>query len=93
MADDDIRVRAHRWNIERTDTGIRVCEGLHPNSEGCDWEYFDRALSATPSTGDAERYAKICDAIVAERDSHGFRSDAAAECAAAIRDSATKGSS
>lgn len=31
---------AHRWNIEFTEGGLRVCRGAHDKSGGCDWEYY-----------------------------------------------------
>jgi hypothetical protein len=34
---------SHRWNIETTGDGIRICEGLHERSEPCEWtEYVPR---------------------------------------------------
>lgn len=32
----------HRWNIEETDTGIRLCRGEHERGEDCQWEEFVR---------------------------------------------------
>lgn len=35
-------VDSHRWNIEETDRGIRLCRGNHERSDGCEWEEFVR---------------------------------------------------
>lgn len=27
----------HRWNVEETEHGMRVCKGDHPRADGCQW--------------------------------------------------------
>jgi hypothetical protein len=37
--------RQRRWNIERTDDGLRVCENDHHRSRDCEWtEYVPKGL-------------------------------------------------
>jgi hypothetical protein len=30
----------HRWNIEETKDGFRICRGVHERAHDCEWEYF-----------------------------------------------------
>ena len=39
----------HRWNVEETDDGFRICRGEHEKAHECEWEYFaPRTLLAAP---------------------------------------------
>ena len=30
----------NRWNVLKTDTGIKICFGEHATHDPCEWEYF-----------------------------------------------------
>jgi hypothetical protein len=40
LAQRDTPPENHRWNFERIDGGIRICEGHHERARGCEWEYY-----------------------------------------------------
>lgn len=36
-------INAHRWNIEQTQDGLRICRGEHKKDNPCEWEYYTRS--------------------------------------------------
>lgn len=39
----EIASHTHRWNVEETKDGLRVCKGDHERSAGCEWiEYIPK---------------------------------------------------